>query len=818
MTNSDFNLSKALWSGFVALAFAIACCMDSRTVHGANPSLESLVPPVVSRVSGGSILARGSSLGTVEEVLFYEPGIQCEKIEKINEDEIQLHLKVDANCLLGPHPIRLRSSGGISELRTITVSPFPLVLESKDSRAQTVDPNVTVSGTLESDDVDSFELVATAGQRISAEVVAVRLGVNMLDTTLTLRDSQGKVLVRIDDTPILSQDPCFSIKAPKADRYSIEITSAGSNADADSPYALHIGHFPRPLGVFPLGAQAEVQTEIAFFQDSPSEKEAIRQSIRFTTENQNWNSVSLVEDGLECPSRIPFQVSEFVNAIETKLSQETKVNDAPIVLHGQISVEEQAGRHRFRVPHDGLICLEVVASRLGSPLDSIVDVFDNSNQLVAHGDDLESHDTKLLIDASSREIYTVSIRDKRKKFGETYSYAVNILPVKPSLATFLPRRDKLSQSRQTISVPQGNRSLGLIGVKRDQVEGLVTLAIEELPAGLRFESPVVSESTYAVPVVFYSDASARVSGSLVNTIGILKDQGRELSGAFRQVVDLVGGPADAIFQPVTVDRLAIAITEPVPYTLELIQPSIALPVDGTLTLDLILDRKSGFDSPIDVVIPLLPEWVDCEAKTRIPAGESTGQITLRANPKATPEAVWPIVAEASVGLAEKTGGNAIGAADMLPTKASMIGMHSVASSLRSLKIGSSPIYGVIDTISAEVGETVEVDCKLDIQESLPETMSARIEGLPNRVLVEPVEIGKDARSIRFRMTLADDAPTGTFGGIVCRLSGEMSGHQVSYCIARNTKLVIAGQGQSQKDASGRPLSPLEALRRRNSKQ
>ena len=82
---------------------------------------------------------------------------------------------------------------------------------------------------------------------------------------------------------------------------------------------------------------------------------------------------------------------------------------------------------------------------------------------------------------------------------------------------------------------------------------------------------------------------------------------------------------------------------------------------------------------------------------------------------------------------------------------------------------------------------------------------------------EQVAIQRGAKSIRFRLILDEDAPTGTYDKLVCRLTGELDGQKVTYCVARNTKLVIAAKGQSQKDELGRPLSTLEALRRRNTK-
>ena len=58
-------------------------------------------------------------------------------------------------------------------------------------------------------------------------------------------------------------------------------------------------------------------------------------------------------------------------------------------------------------------------------------------------------------------------------------------------------------------------------------------------------------------------------------------------------------------------------------------------------------------------------------------------------------------------------------------------------------------------------------------------MVATIEGLPNRVSVEPVSISQDDSVARFKLILHEDASTGTFDKMVCRLTGELGGSLAS---------------------------------------
>jgi hypothetical protein len=174
---------------------------------------------------------------------------------------------------------------------------------------------------------------------------------------------------------------------------------------------------------------------------------------------------------------------------------------------------------------------------------------------------------------------------------------------------------------------------------------------------------------------------------------------------------------------------------------------------------------------------------------------------------------WNLVAEAMVGVASKNDSTSqIGASMAMPTKASPLDYPAVSSSLHLLRIAPSPCRGFMQAIAAEQGVAREVICDVNFQSAVPKSMVAILEGLPNRVVADSVKIDEKTKKIRFQLKLAADAPIGTFDTISCRLQGEIDGQEISYCIARNTKLQVTAPGVSRTDAYGRPLSSLEVLR------
>ena len=823
------NLLQVLASVLTIATLVLGLVLSTieRCTAGSPPSLESITPPVATRGTEFTLRAIGSSLGDCQEVLFYSKGLESIEIKKVDDDTVDLRIQAAADCELRAHPFRLRSSNGLSEIRTITITPFPTIMENDQEEPQKIVGNQTVVGTLQSDDTDRFVIEAQAGDVISAEIVAMRLGVKMLDTELTLYGPDQSALLRVDDTPLLNQDPCLSFRVSKEGTYTLQISTVGSNADANSPYAMHIGNFPRPTMMVPLGGQAGSPMDVEWVGTYGSAGEPLRQSVILPASNDPIASYELSVLGSDgkrvyCPSSIPVRAVAFQNDVaipndvafqdsatqpaDSPSAQQPTV--APVAFHGSIDAPAKLDHYSFRLPHAGYFTAEVFAARLGSLLDSVIEVRDETNQrTIASGDDLNSHDPAVTFEGDPSHVYSVRIRDKRLKSGDLFVYRLEIRPYQPNLISFLPRRDKLSQAGQTVSLPRGNRTLAIMAVRRDGVDSSVRLSWDGMPSEIKTYEAEFDANTFARPVVLESAADAPLGAHLVRP----NVQAGDVRGGFQQIVDLVNGPADALYTGIATDRLAVAITEPLPYSIELDEPSNPLSVDGTLELKVRVQRQPGFGSPIELRIPLLPEFVDAPAKVRVEPNQTEATITLTADERCYPQS-WPLVVEAKIGSGRsESSTEQIGAIDRMPVAVPLTA-PPVCSSLRNLKIISSPARGSVQPVAAECGQTITIPFRFDIDPEFAGELVAQLEGLPNRVTAKPISMGKDQRSVEFELQVSSDAPIGTFENLSVRLSGNRMDQSVSYSVSRKTVLVIAPLGKSYKDASGRPLSPLEALR------
>ena len=191
---------------------ALASLLLATTAFAQLPSIDR-----IDQSTGGqrgtefTLQIEGLNLSSINDILFFEPGIEKRSLKVNEEENIELTLFAKPDCRLGEHPFVLTGPRGAAEVRTLQVDPFPIVQEkepntSRDA-AQPVAFPATITGIVEEGDEDWFRVSLKKGQRLSAEVVALPLGRYIFDALLEIVDDQGEVLTKVDDSPLLKQDP-----------------------------------------------------------------------------------------------------------------------------------------------------------------------------------------------------------------------------------------------------------------------------------------------------------------------------------------------------------------------------------------------------------------------------------------------------------------------------------------------------------------------------------------------------------------------------------------------------------------------------------
>jgi hypothetical protein len=143
------------------------------------------------------------------------------------------------------------------------------------------------------------------------------------------------------------------------------------------------------------------------------------------------------------------------------------------------------------------------------------------------------------------------------------------------------------------------------------------------------------------------------------------------------------------------------------------------------------------------------------------------------------------------------------------------GVIPVSSDRVAVRVAESPVKGKFLPVAAEPGKAVRVVCELES----PRTgdFTAKLDGLPPRATAEPVAVPAGTRRVEFTVRVEATTPPGEHPSLVCELAGEVGGQKVVYRVGRGGVLTVNTPGGVKTDASGKPLSPLDALRQSEKK-
>ena len=312
------------------------------TLDAAAPQLNGTSPYGAQRGAEVEVQFTGDRFADAQQILFYEPGITVASLEPVGANAIKTKLVIAPDCRLGLHALRVRTASGVSNLRTFSVGALPEAKEVEPNndfaQPQKVSLGTTVNGVVENEDVDYFAVEAKKGEPITAELEGLRLGISFFDPYVAILDTKRFELARSDDAPLVRQDCICSIVAPQDGTYIIQVRETSFAGNGSCLYRLHVGRYPRPTAVLPLGGKPGASIDVQWLGDvlgPRSEKITLPAAVA-----SPFGIFARDERGVS-PSANPFRLSELNNVLEVEPNNafaEATACEAPIAMNGVIAL------------------------------------------------------------------------------------------------------------------------------------------------------------------------------------------------------------------------------------------------------------------------------------------------------------------------------------------------------------------------------------------------------------------------------------------------------------------------------------------------
>ncbi len=369
------------------------------------PVIRSLSPQAVARGATVEMTIEGLNLANATKVYFNQPGITAHILrtkELPDQDDVRLganggvstvdlgpapprhqvtlEIDVDPDAKIGPVDLRLLTPLGTTTSARFLVEPYygeSPDREPNDTAEQAFEtflPTVLAGAISKPGDVDYFKVSAHAGEEVVFQNAARSLG-SQLDLVITLFDADQKQLAQFHEDPSRAEN-AFAYRFPANGAYYVRISDAQQAGSNGHIYRIKTGKIPVVTSHYPLGMQKGSETTV------------VLQGYNLGTSSVTVKGEPTWEDPWAIMLRPKTASGEAYNNIKLALGRDAEIAAgktgqriaAPVTVNGKLTTAHQD--FRISAKKGEQLILDVMASRLGSPLDSMLEVLDAAQKPV----------------------------------------------------------------------------------------------------------------------------------------------------------------------------------------------------------------------------------------------------------------------------------------------------------------------------------------------------------------------------------------------------------------------------------------------------
>ncbi len=643
------------------IALGCACLsLKAQVLPIIPPTVSRVTPPGVMRGSTVTLTLEGRNLAGAETVLFDAPGL-VGRILGVRDlpQAATARDSVEAPVALGPrqeaklelttapdvevalHQFRLQTPLGTSNLAVLDVGALPEIQETEpnDSLAdsQPIELPCTVVGTLAwPGDVDSFQFNGHAGQELVFQVIASSLS-SELQSVLVLRDGTGQVLARAGDFS-RQPDAVLTFKLPADGKYTLSVSDWEQGGGPNHFYRLNAGAFPYLAKLFPLGVRAGQSADVDVKGSNLGQVHKVKMQAPASTEGWQTLPVRVKTSQVESLNKLYLAVGNEPEVMESEPNNspaEAEPITIPATINGHISGSKRDGSpdedyFRFRAKKGQRLTIEVAAARLGSPLDSVVEV----------------------LDAKGSEIPQATIRS----LVETYLNLVDRDSKSPSFRLVslagLRANDYLmvgDELVQIIFVPDQGQTVTVKSYRGERIPLLNTSPQAHFMGTPAYKVQILKPGSEFPPnglPVFHLAMRNDDGGPGYGQDSRLDFTAPQDSEYLLRIKDVRGRQGEDFAY-----RLTVRDASP-DFTLSAEPANPNVPRGGRVPIRVRANRTLGYQGPIEVQVKGLPQGMTATAATIASGQDSTVVILVAAadaSPSSTPATPFQIMGQANLG-------------------------------------------------------------------------------------------------------------------------------------------------------------------------
>ncbi|MFQ5734416.1 MAG: hypothetical protein ACE5KM_20955, partial [Planctomycetaceae bacterium] len=492
---------------------AILVVSFARAVPAQTPSIASTSPQAVRpggtvdlTINGGNLAGASGLWSSFPARAVLAPGV---KNNGKNARQVVFRVTLPKDAPVGVHAIRVVTANGVSNMRLIAVDDLRTVAQkagnTTPSTAQNVKLPVGVEGVVGNLSRHYFQFDAKAGQSISFEALARRIG-SPLDPTITLYAVTANGLSQLayaDDTLGLFGDAQLTHRIARDGRYAVEIRDITYKGSGNHRFRLRIGDFPCVTCTYPMAAKRGSETTLTFAGSSTEGVVPITVKVP-TDPNRHWIAVGAKRKGGQGSGFAVLAISDAEEALEKEPNDDLKQATRTTLganLNGRLDKAGDFDRFVFAAKKGQRMTFRAADRVQHSPTALVLQLQNAKGGKVTESNMAATSEGSVTYTFPADGDYQLRVADMHGRGGSDFAYRVLVTPAAPAF--------ELSATTDRLNVPAGGTTSVKVVATRRGYNGVIRLTVDGLPAGLAAVPTVIGPGRNAVELTLVGTAKAK---------------------------------------------------------------------------------------------------------------------------------------------------------------------------------------------------------------------------------------------------------------------------------------------------------------------
>ena len=529
-------------------------------------------------------------------------------------------INVPDNTPVGIHGLRIATREGISNMLMFMVDDLPTAKEirgqSSAAAGQPITQPVAVEGYCDVGRADRYTIEVSAGEELTFEVVAARLG-SKLDPILKLLTADGKELAFVDDSPGFAGDCCLRHRFESGGTYLVEVEDALLSGASGHHYRLRIGDFP--LITSALMSSKSNSSDVTLQFAGPAVESLPHITIDQVSDEfepagtEATVRTAVYDDVLNLSTTFPGKIGSGFTQVPWQPRQrsifdpdsENNQTQVPGNVSGVLSAPSSSHSWKFSATAGQRIEFRDSLRSAGSALVLAMDICYENGRTLKSADKAGASGQQLVWSAPADGDYLLRLRDLTHRGGPEFAYLVSINEAPPNFTLSVEKDDTI--------VPENGYCILKVTAARDRYDGPIKLSVRGLGEDVQLRNEIIAKKKNDIRLKIYLPDNFRAGDiSKFEIIGTATTENSTIERAATTLTAFRKAHPSTPFPPANLDGLIAASVAPeIPdfFSLSIDDGAILFPrhVGEVYFTVRVKGRAKGFTAPVNVRIEGFPE-------------------------------------------------------------------------------------------------------------------------------------------------------------------------------------------------------------------